>query len=114
MLEGVADRNAAEAMRDTLLFVDRESAIKLPEGRYFIADLIGLAVTDEEGNALGTLADVRQAGGNDVYAVEGERSFLFPAVKRAIARVDIEEGVMTLRREALAEIAVYDDDEDED
>lgn len=109
-LEGVDDRNAAEALRGAELYVARADAIPLPEGRYFIADLIGLRVEDERGEPLGELADVTQAGGNDVYSVRGARGFLFPAVKRAIGRIDIEGGVMVLRSEVLAEIAVYDDE----
>ena len=110
MLEGVADRDKAEALRNTELYVDRANAVRLPEGRHFLVDLIGLAVEDEAGNALGTLADITQAGGNDVYRVEGAQSFLFPAVKRAIVHVDPTAGRMVLRAEVLEEIAVYDED----
>ena len=110
-LEGYDDRNAAETLRNMLLYVDRKGAAPLPEGRYYIADLIGLRVIDESGVALGELLDVSQAGGNDVYSVRGARSFLFPAVKRAIASVDLMARVMTLRSEVLDEIAVYDDED---
>ncbi len=111
LLEGVADRNAAEALRDKELFVDREHAVKLPKGRYFIADLIGLAVLDETGAKLGRLEDVSQAGGNDVYSVKGPRDFLFPALKRVIERIDPENGIMVLRSQALAQVAVYSDED---
>ncbi len=110
MLEGVSGRDAAEALRGTELYVDRANAIYLPEGRYFVTDLIGLAVQDEAGGPLGVLTDITQAGGNDVYRVEGERTFLFPALKRAIASVDIKAGCIVLRADVLKEIAVYDED----
>ena len=69
----------------------------------------GLTVQDEAGNVLGRLQEVYQAGGNDVYQVEGARGFLFPALKKVIAQVDLEQGTMTLRAEALEQVAVYDD-----
>lgn len=108
-LEGVPDRNAAEGLRNVELYVDRANAIPLPEGRYFIVDLIGLAVVDEAGNPMGTLVDIIQAGGNDVYEVRGPRNFRFPAVKKAILSVDLEAGKMTLDAQALKEVALFDD-----
>ena len=108
-LEGVEDRDAAEALRGRELFVPRAEAAPLPEGRYYIADLIGMQVVDEAGRELGRLADVMQAGGNDVYEVRGKRTFRFPALKRALRAVDVEGARMELDSAALTEIAVYDD-----
>ena len=108
-LAGVEDRDAAEALRGRELFVPRAEAAPLPEGRYYIADLIGMQVVDEAGRELGRLADVMQAGGNDVYEVRGKRTFRFPALKRALRAVDVEGARMELDSAALSEIAVYDD-----
>ena len=83
----------------------------LPEGRYYISDLIGMRVQDETGAELGRLSDVMQAGGNDVYEVAGGRTFRFPALKRVLKGVDVENGVMTLDSAVLSEIAVYDDED---
>ncbi len=110
-LEGTETVEDAEKLRGRLLYVDRAHAARLPEGRYFIADLQGLRVQDEDGAELGRLTEVYQAGGNDVYRVEGERSFLFPALKKVIADVDLEKETMTLRAERLKEVAVYDDED---
>ena len=52
-----------------------------------------------------------QAGGNDVYEVAGGRTFRFPALKRVLKGVDVENGVMTLDSAVLSEIAVYDDED---
>lgn len=108
-LEGINDRNEAELLRGKELMVDRENAAPLPKGRYYIVDLIGLTVEDRQGRMLGRLADVIQAGGNDVYSIEGERGFLFPALKRVILSVDLAEKRMVLDEEALSEVAVYED-----
>lgn len=77
------------------LYVTRDHAVKLKKDEYFIADLIGLKVTDEDGNSLGTLSDVLSTGANDVYVVtEGEKEILIPAIKQCILQVNVEEGFM--------------------
>ena len=109
-LEGITDRDQVERMRNLFLYIDRANAAPLPEGRYYVADLIGMQVTDENGNELGKLVDVMQAGGNDVYEVKGKRIFRFPAIKPVLAEVDVEAEKMTLDSTVLSQIAVYDDE----
>ncbi len=108
-LEGVEDRNAAELLRGQELYVDRESAVTLPEGRWFIADLIGCRVFDGAGHPLGRLTDVLQAAGNDVFEVKGKKSFMFPAVRDVLLEVDIEGERIVVDAKRLSEVAVYED-----
>lgn len=93
-LEGVADMDAAAALKETVVFADRQD-LKLKPGSFFIADLIGLPVLDaDSGAVLGKLTDVVNRGASDLYEVEtpvGTR--LVPAVKEFIIRVDPEKGV---------------------
>ena len=75
------------------LYVNREDAIPLEEGEYYIADLIGLKVFDEAGALLGELADVLQTGANDVYIVKnGDKELLIPVIEECILEVDLEKG----------------------
>lgn len=77
------------------LYVTRENAVKLRKNEYFIADLIGLSVVDEQENVLGTLTDVLATGANDVYIVtKDEKELLIPAIRQCILDVDLETGVM--------------------
>ncbi|MBE0601587.1 MAG: 16S rRNA processing protein RimM, partial [Firmicutes bacterium] len=69
-LEGVADRDAAEKLRGTELYIDRAHARELPDGEVFLADLIGLKAVDTQGNPIGTLTDVLQPGGTDVLVFQ--------------------------------------------
>lgn len=74
------------------LFVTRENAVKLKKDEYFIADLIGMQVENEDGTFTGTLKDVIETGANDVYAVltkEG-KEVLIPAIKDCILSIDLE------------------------
>ena len=89
----------AEKLKGADLFVSREDAIPLEEGEYFVADLIGLSIEDEDGKEIGTLKDVISAPANDVYVMqhhERNKEILLPAIKQCILRVDMERRVMTV------------------
>ena len=80
------------------LYVDREQAVPLQEDEYFIADLIGLDVRDEEGNAVGVLEDVMSTGANDVYIVRKDgQEILIPAIHQCIIQVDLKRNLMIVR-----------------
>ena len=88
--------NDIEKYRQKSLYVTRKNAVRLQRDEYFIADLIGLKVQDEDGTELGTVKDVIETGANDVYEVEmaDGRSLLLPAIKQCILNVDVENGMM--------------------
>nr|WP_283244902.1 ribosome maturation factor RimM [Gehongia tenuis] len=92
-LAGVTDRNGAEQLRGRELYVHRSRAVRLPEGRYFICDLIGLPVTDEKGVPVGRLEEVLQPGANDVYVIQGEREYLVPVIPDAVLDIDLDRGI---------------------
>jgi 16S rRNA processing protein RimM len=97
-LKGIDDRNAAESIRGKILFVDEAHRAKLPEGEYFVHDVLGLAVREESGTDLGTIADVLRYPASDVYVVRGERGeILIPAVKEFVQSVDLPARTMTVR-----------------
>lgn len=94
--KGIDNINDIEKYKGKSLFVTRENAVRLKKNEYFIADLIGLAVETEDGEALGELQDVLQTGANDIYVVkkEGEPELLIPAIKDCILKVDLAAGMM--------------------
>lgn len=94
--KGIDNINDVEQYRKKSLYVTRENAVKLKKDEYFIADLIGLSVQTDEGEALGEVTDVLQTGANDVYIIrtpEGEE-ILLPAIKECVKEVKVEEGSM--------------------
>ncbi len=109
-IEGCYTREAAELLKDCYLCVERKDAVELPEGSWFIADLEGLSVKTQSGMQ-GTLVEVIQTGGVDVYRVKRNdgKSFLFPALKRVIRNVNLDEGMMELDQDALLEVSVDED-----
>ena len=94
--KGLDNINDIEKYRQKSLYVTRKNAVRLQRDEYFIADLIGLKVQDEDGTELGTVKDVIETGANDVYEVEmaDGRSLLLPAIKQWILNVDVENGMM--------------------
>lgn len=94
--KGIDNINDIEKYKKAELFVTREHAVKLKKNEYFIADLIGLSVTSDEGEELGELKDVLQTGANDVYVIskDGKEEILLPAIHDCVLEVDIEAGTM--------------------
>lgn len=93
--EGITDRDAAEALRGTRLYVPREALPAIEEEElYYHADLIGLAVEDRQGQRLGTVAAVHDFGAGDVLELEGPKGepVLLPFTRRVVPVVDLEAG----------------------
>lgn len=92
--EGYDSIESIEKYRKKSLYVTRENAVKLKKDEYFIADLMGCKVFDDEGNEIGELTEVMQTGANDVYVVKtsDDREVLFPAIKECVKEVNVEEG----------------------
>lgn len=88
----------AEALRGKVIYLDRKD-IKLPEGRYFIDDLVGCTVKDADSEAiLGTLTEVSATGANDVWHIEkGGKEYLVPAIDEVIVSVDVENESVVIR-----------------
>ena len=72
--------------------------MRLGRDEYFIADLMGLKVLDEEEQEIGVLREVIETGANDVYAIDLKdgRELLLPAIKQCVLAVDVEAGFMTV------------------
>ncbi len=92
-LEGIDDRNAAEAVRNLELLLPREELWKQPEDTYFVDDLVGCAVVTEDGVPVGTLKSIHSRPAQDLYEIEKEdgSTFLLPAVKEFIKSVKTDE-----------------------
>ena len=99
--EGVNDRSAAEALRGSLVEIDRSALPPLEEGEYYHADLVGLAAVDRDGKPIGTVVAVENYGAGDLLEIELEtrKRSLIP-FRKGIA--DLEDGRIALDPEFLA------------
>ena len=98
--KGYDSINDVEKYKNAKLYVTRDKAVRLKKDEYFVADLIGMQVVTEEGEAFGLLKDVMATGANDVYVVErGDKEgtqVLLPAIRECVKHVDMEAGVITV------------------
>ncbi|MGN0806999.1 MAG: ribosome maturation factor RimM [Candidatus Coproplasma sp.] len=106
-LSGVFDRNSAELLRGLNVEVKRVDAPTLPEGRFYIADVIGCKIVSEDGAEIGTVISITPAR-SDIYEVEkpDKTHLIFPAAQGVIENIDVEGRVVTLNKKRLAEVGL--------
>ena len=91
-IDGVADRNAAEALKGTDLYVPRDRLPPPAEGEHYAGDLIGLEAVSPDGRRLGRIVDVPNFGASDLLEIEpddGGASFLVAVTEETVRDVDI-------------------------
>ncbi len=88
----------AELLRNLSVFVKREDLGELPEGIYYIADLIGLLVYTENNELLGKVDDIYSTGANDIYVIKDEmgKQKLLPGIPDVIRKIDLQNGKITV------------------
>jgi 16S rRNA processing protein RimM len=94
-LEGVSDRNAAEALKGTRLFVERKRLPAPQEDEYYHADIIGLPVVTTEGEKIGEIVAIQNFGAGDLleYRQEGKgRTEFLPFTEAYIREIDFDTG----------------------
>ncbi len=90
VLDGITSRNDAEALTGREIGIPREQAVALAEDEFFIEDLLGLPVYND-GQLLGKITDVMQAGGVDVYTITAEKKvYCVPARKLYFTDINIK------------------------
>ena len=96
--KGIDNINDVERYRQKSLYVTRENAVRLKKDEYFIADLMGLRVHNEDGSEIGVLREVIETGANDVYVIDldDDRELLLPAIKECVLNVDVEAGFIQI------------------
>lgn len=97
-VEGIDSIESAMPYINAVVYLDKED-VELPDGTYFIADLIGLSVVDYDTKQIyGEITDVIQTGANDVYTVTSERGeTLIPAIPDVVIETDLEAGELRIR-----------------
>lgn len=101
-LAGIDDRSTAMSLKGSLIQVQEDELMPLPEGHYYVHHLIGLGVFTVEGVRVGTLRDVLTMPGNDVYVVRRDEGgsrrdeVLIPAVRHIVKEIDPERGVIII------------------
>ncbi len=85
----VSSREEADALVEKLVYVTGEELVQVPEGTYFIHDIVGSSVLNDRGERIGRVAEVWKLPANDVYVIRnGKREYLIPALRSIINKVD--------------------------
>lgn len=96
-LRGVDTVEAADALRDQPLYVAAQDSAPLPEGRYYVHQIVGLEVRTTAGERYGVVKDVLLRPANDVYVIRhANREVLAPAIADVVKAIDLAAGTMTI------------------
>lgn len=87
-LEGINDRDAAFALKGSLIAVPRGDLPTLPDSEFYWADLIGMFVKNQQGVDFGQVKTLLETGANDVLVVEGDEERLIPFTAQTVIDVD--------------------------
>lgn len=92
-LKELPDRTAVEIFRNIMVYMKSEDMPELPEGEYFIHQLVGMEVITDQGERLGILKEILITGANDVYLVESQegKELLLPATEEVVLDINQEE-----------------------
>ena len=98
-LEGVEDRDKAESLKGTYIAVSRADAVPLKKDSYYIADLIGLDISEDERGHLGKVCDCYETGANYILEIKRDKpkNLLLPFLKQFCYEVNVEEGYIKCR-----------------
>jgi len=115
-IAGIGDRDAAEALKGTRLYVDRAALPATGADEFYHADLIGLAVVDLQGKAIGTIRGVFDFGAGDVLEVvpEDGPSQMVRFTREAVPEVDLKGGKVVVELPPEAPAGGGGEDEEED
>lgn len=91
--EGIADRTAAEALAGGLLYIREADLPDLPEGRYYVHQIVGLRAITVDGRDLGQISEVLETGANDVYVTPAG---LIPATAEVVKEIDLQAKTMRI------------------
>ena len=96
--KGIEDINMAEKYKGCYIKIRREDARKLPKDTYFIADLIGIKVYDDNGNLLGKVDDIYNNKVHDIYVIRNDlgKQILLPSIKEVIKKIDIDNDMIVV------------------
>ena len=104
LFEGVEDRNLAETLRGKEISVEKEKMVITEPDSFYIEDIIGSIVYDENNKEIGVLVDIEQYGAADVWIVRSEgREYSFPYVGDIVKKVLPEQKIIIINKKRFDE-----------
>ena len=98
-LKDIENIQEAKMIVGSFLEVEREKAVKLPKDAYFVFEIIGLEVYDENNIFLGKVENVISTGSNDVYIVKdkNKKELFIPAIREVVKNINLEKKRITVK-----------------
>jgi len=93
-LEELPDRTAVEIFRNIMVYMKADDTPELPDGDYYLHQMVGLEVVTDQDQKLGTIKEIILTGANDVYLVDTStgKDILLPAIDDVVLEINQEEG----------------------
>ncbi len=103
--DGIDSIEEAEKLRNYDILVDREDAVSLEDGEFFICDVIGSVVYDQNNDIVGTIEEVLETPANDVFVVknDGKEPLYIPVVPDWVSDIDTEKKIVKVHIYEIAE-----------
>lgn len=97
-LDEISSYEEANSLRDQYFVIPQSELEPLEEDSYYLFQIIGLEVVDENYNKIGEVVEIQQTGSNDVYIVRNEagKEVLLPAIKDVVKKVDLYQNIMVV------------------
>lgn len=98
-LENVNSIDDAERLKNKIVYINRDD-LELPEGRYYIADIEGLTVKEQDGRILGVVDEIIKTGSNDVYSLKdtfNKKPVLIPVIEGVVLETNIDGGYIVVK-----------------
>ncbi|MGI9483859.1 MAG: ribosome maturation factor RimM [Hyphomicrobiales bacterium] len=89
-IKGISDRDGAEGLKGTRLYVPRERLPKPDEDEFYHADLIGMEAKTSDGATSGTVKAIHNFGAGDVLEITGEQTIFIPFTRAAVPEIDLD------------------------
>ena len=97
MLKGIQTPEEAKNLVGGFIEIETDNLAKLPPGKYFVFEIVGLEVRNTKGDKMGVVKEVISLPANDVYVVKGEKGdFDIPAIKDVVKKIDLKNKVMII------------------
>ena len=98
--EEIDDRETVSELTNNIVYVRTSDLPPLPDEEFYLHELIGLQVFQEDGQNLGILAEILETGANDVYLIKDDlgNEVLIPATEEMIIEIDMDQGRMTVAK----------------
>ena len=96
-LKGIDSPEAVRDMKRPDIYVPRAEATTLPEGHFYLDDVVGMTVSTTDGRRLGNVSEVIKTGSNEVFVVgTGRDEILIPVIRDAVHQIDLEARTVTV------------------